>query len=145
MVFAGYSLSFFFTAYEQKSGKIKALICTLLVELLIWLLAMGIYHLSLIAKCHAKKVIRHDIRLAASEKIHSMSYSEQQAKDCGNFVSWLTNDVDQVYTQAFAPVISGIEANLLGRDDLGVILITHRLRKEIEPLFSGIYTVGANA
>lgn len=110
MVFAGYSLSFFFTAYEQESHKMKALILTLLTELVIWLVAMGMYYLSLIVKCHAKKVIRHNIRIFISEKINSLSYLDQQEKDSGNLVSWLTNDADQVYTQAFAPIFSGAEA-----------------------------------
>ncbi len=110
MVFAGFSLSFFFTAYEQENHKIKALVLTFLIELLIWLSAMGTHHLSLIAKCHAKRVIRHDIRTVISNKINSLRYQEQQAKDCGNLVSWLTNDADQLYTQAFAPVFSVAEA-----------------------------------
>lgn len=110
MVFAGFSLSFFFTAYEQETHKIKALILTFLIELLIWLGAMGMYDLSLTAKCHAKRVIRHDIRMYVSKKINSMSYQEQQTMDSGNLVSWLTNDVDQTYTQAFAPVFSMTEA-----------------------------------
>ncbi len=110
MVFAGYSLSFFFTAYEQENHKIRALLLTLFVELVIWFSAMGMYYLSLIAECHAKRVIRHDIRIFISEKINSLSYREQQAKDSGNLVSWLTNDADQIYTQAFAPVFSGAEA-----------------------------------
>lgn len=110
MVFAGFSLSFFFTAYEQGENQIKALILTFLIELLIWLTAMGVYHLSLLAKCHAKKVIRHDLRLLVVGKISSLSYLEYQDKDCGNLVSWLTNDVEQIYTQAFAPIFSGTEA-----------------------------------
>ncbi len=110
MVFAGFSLSFFFTAYEQQGDKIKALGLTFLIELMIWLTAMGMYHLSLIAKCTAKKLIRHDIRVYVSNKINSMSYLEQQAKDCGNLVSWLTNDVEQIYSQAFEPVFFGTEA-----------------------------------
>lgn len=110
MVFAGYSLSFFFTAYEQENHKIRALLLTLFVELVIWLGAMGMYYLSLIVKCHAQKAIRHDIRTFISEKINDLNYREQQAKDSGNLVSWLTNDADQIYTQAFAPVFSGAEA-----------------------------------
>lgn len=110
MVFAGYSLSFFFAAYEHEDHKMKALILTLLIELVIWLGAMGMYYLSLIVKCHAKRVIRHDIRTLISKKINSLCYREQQAKDSGNLVSWLTNDADQIYTQAFAPVFSGAEA-----------------------------------
>lgn len=78
MVFAGFSLSFFFTAYEQQGDKIKALGLTFLIELMIWLTAMGMYHLSLIAKCTAKKLIRHDIRVYVSNKINSMSYLDQQ-------------------------------------------------------------------
>ncbi len=108
MVYAGFSLSYFFTAYEQEENRVRALVMTFLLEIVIWLAAMGIYHLSLLAQCRAKKVIRHDLRLLAGKKIISLSCQEQ--KDCGNLVSWLTNDVDQIYEQAFAPLFSGTEA-----------------------------------
>ena len=44
-----------------------------------------------------------------SEKIASLDYAEFTDKDCGHYVSWLTNDVDQIYSQSFASLFSGIE------------------------------------
>lgn len=51
MVFAGYSLSFLFTAYEQEGDRVNALIYTFLFVALIWLIAMLVYTIAL----HATK------------------------------------------------------------------------------------------
>lgn len=110
MVFAGFSLSFFFSAYEQKTNRVHALVWTFVLELIIWLSAMGIYYLSLLFKCRARKIIRHRLRNMIGGKISFLEYPEFKAKDCGNLVSWLTNDVDQLYEQSFAALFSGIEA-----------------------------------
>ena len=50
MVFAGYSLSFLYTAYEYEGDKVKALIYTFAIVLFIWLFAMFVYYISLLAK-----------------------------------------------------------------------------------------------
>ena len=50
MVFAGYSLSFLYTAYEYKGDKVKALLYTFAIVLFIWLLAMFMYYFSLVPK-----------------------------------------------------------------------------------------------
>lgn len=110
MVFAGYSLSFFFSAYEQQTDRIKALILTFAVELVIWLAAMGIYYMSLLLKCRAKKLIRHELRNMAGERISALDYRQFKEKDCGNMISWLTNDVELLYEQSFAAFFAGTEA-----------------------------------
>lgn len=50
MVYAGYSLSFFYTAYEYAGDKTKALFYAFLIELGIWLAAMGIGYTTSLAK-----------------------------------------------------------------------------------------------
>ena len=110
MVYAGYSLSFFFTAFEREDNKVRALTLTFLVEAVIWLAAMGFYHLSLLAQCRAKKVIRNDIRCMVGARLTTLSNQERRGKDSGNLVSWLTNDVEQIYEQAVAPLFAGTEA-----------------------------------
>lgn len=109
MVFAGYSLSFLFTAYEYDGDKIRALLLTFVIVLLIWLVAMGMYYISLLARSKIQQTIKNDLRSIISKKIASLSYSEFADRDCGNFVSWLTNDVEQIYNQSFSSLFSGIE------------------------------------
>ena len=50
MVFAGYSLSFLFTACEADGDRTRALISTFLIVTSIWLTAILLYYVSLLAK-----------------------------------------------------------------------------------------------
>lgn len=108
MVFAGYSLSFLFAAYEYEGNKTKALLLAFVVVLAIWLAAMGIYYLSLLAQAKIQQKIKNDLRTIVGTKIAAMEYAEFTNRDCGNFVSWLTNDVEQIYQQSFRALFSGI-------------------------------------
>lgn len=109
MVFAGYSLSFMYTAYEYEGDKTKALIYTFAVVMGIWLLAMLIYYVTLLAKSKLQQKIKNQLRCMVGNKISSLDYNEFAGKDCGNYVSWLTNDVEQIYSQSFISLFSGIE------------------------------------
>lgn len=109
MVFAGYSLSFLFTAYEYEGDRVKALLITLGVELIIWLVAMGFYYLSSLARAKIRQVMRNELRAMVGNKIAALDYTEFMEKDCGNYVSWLTNDMDQIYEQSFSSLFSGVE------------------------------------
>ncbi len=110
MVLAGYSLSFLFTAYEYEGDKAKALLLTFGIVLGIWLVAMGIYYFDRLARTKIREKIKNDLRTIAAEKIASLEYGEFVEKDCGNYVSWLTNDVEEIYNQSFASLFSGIES-----------------------------------
>lgn len=109
MVFAGFSLSFLYTAYEYKGDKSKALIITFVIVLAVWLIAMLTYYASLLAKAKIQKKLKNELRCVVGSKIASLDYSEFSDKDSGNYVSWLTNDIDQIYSQSFASLFSGIE------------------------------------
>lgn len=109
MVFAGYSLSFLYTAYEYKGDKVKALIYTFAIVLLIWLLAMFMYYISLLAKSKIQQKVKNELRCMVGKKISSLPYSEFVEKDSGHYVSWLTNDVNEIYSQSFDALFSGIE------------------------------------
>lgn len=108
MVFAGYSLSFLFDAYEYPGNKTKALLLAFGIVLAIWLTAMGIYYLSLLAQSKIQEKIKNDLRRIIGTKIAGMEYGELVNRDCGNFVSWLTNDAEQIYVQSFGALFSGI-------------------------------------
>lgn len=109
MVFAGFSLSFLLTAYEYEGDKIRALSITFCIVMVIWLAAMGIYYLSQIMTAKAKQYIMNDLRAMISEKIASTDYAEFNDKDSGHYVSWLTNDAEQLYNQSFASLFSCVE------------------------------------
>ncbi len=109
MVFAGYSLSFLYTAYEYEGDKVKALIYTFAIVLLIWLLAMFMYYISLVAKSKIQQKLKNELRCMVGNKIGSLPYSDFVDKDSGHYVSWLTNDVNEIFSQSFASLFSGIE------------------------------------
>lgn len=109
MVFAGYSLSFLFTAYEAEGDKVKSIVHTFLLVTAIWLLAMLLYYISLLAKAKIRQKLKNELRSMIGGKIGALSYSDFSEKDSGNYVSWLTNDVNGLYEQAFSSLFSGIE------------------------------------
>lgn len=126
MVFAGYSLSFMYTAYEYEGDRTKALLYTFVVVLGIWMAAMIVYYTTLLAKANVQRKIKNQLRDMVSHKISSLDYNEFIGKDCGNYVSWLTNDVDQIYSQSFASLFSGIENLASAVFSLGALwLLSH--------------------
>ncbi len=109
MVFAGYSLSFLYTAYEYEGDKVKALLFTFAIVVLIWLFAMLMYYISLLAKSKIQQKLKNALRCMVGNKIGSLPYSDFVDKDSGHYVSWLTNDVNEIYSQSFSSLFSGIE------------------------------------
>lgn len=109
MVFAGYSLSFLFTACEADGDRTRALISTFLIVTSIWLTAILLYYVSLLAKAKLEKRLKTELRRMVGGKIGSMRVSDFAQKDSGHYVSWLTNDVNEIYSQSFAALHSGIE------------------------------------
>ncbi len=109
MTFAGYSLSFFFTAYEYEGDKVRALCLTFAIVTAIWLLAMLLYYISLLARAKLQQKLKNGLRNMVGGTIGSLSYTGFTDKDSGNYVSWLTNDVEQIYAQSFSALFSGIE------------------------------------
>lgn len=108
MVYAGYSLAWLFTAYEYEGDRFRAIFLTFWVVLGIWLAAMLIDFLYQLAKAWIQQRIKNDIRTRIGAKIASMDYQELTGRDSGSYVSWLTGDVDQIYSQSFASLFSGV-------------------------------------
>ncbi len=109
MVFAGYSLSFLYTAFAYEGGKAKALVYTFAIVLAIWLAAMLLYGASLLVTSKVQKKLKNELRHMVGTKIAALSYRDFASRDSGHYVSWLTNDVNEIYTQSFASLFSGIE------------------------------------
>lgn len=109
MVFAGYSLSFLYTAYAYEGDKVKALLLTFGIVLCIWLSAMLVYYLSLQAKAKIRQKLKNELCRMVGEKIIALPYSDFAEKDSGHYVSWLTNDTEELYSQSFASLFSAVE------------------------------------
>lgn len=101
MVYAGYSLSFLFRAMEYDTNSIKHLINDGIKVTLIWLFALLFLYLKNIVRAYTISKIRNDLRENVTYKIMDLSYEEFHTKDTGNFVSWLTSDVNQITEQSF--------------------------------------------
>ena len=123
MSFAGYSLSFFFTAYEYEGNKVRALCYTFAIVTMIWLLAMLFYYIALLAQAKIQQKLKNRLRSMVGGTISSLSYTDFMDKDSGNFVSWLTNDVEQIYVQSFSSLFSGIECLFTAVFSFGALIL----------------------
>ena len=126
MTIAGYSLSFFFTAYQYAGDKVRALIYTLGIVSAIWIIAMLLYYLALLAQAKMQQKLKNDLRAMIGTKIGSLSYADFTSRDSGHYVSWLTNDVDQIYSQSFAALFSGVECLTTAAFSLGALVLLSR-------------------
>ena len=70
---------------------------------------MLMYYFSLLAKSKLQQRLKNELRCMVGTKIGSLSYSDFVDKDSGHYVSWLTNDVNEIYSQSFSSLFSGIE------------------------------------
>lgn len=110
MTFAGYALSFFFTAYEMPGDKVRALCFTGAAVAAVWLLAMLLYYTALLAQAKLQQKLKTALRGMIGETVSGLGYAEFTDRDSGHYVSWLTNDVEQIYSQSCAALFSGIES-----------------------------------
>ncbi len=123
MVLAGYSLSFLYTAFEYEGDKVKALIYTFVIVLTIWLVAVLLYRASLLVSSKVQQKLKNELRHMVGTKLGTLSYADFTSKDSGHYVSWLTNDVDEIYSQSFASLFSGIENLAMAIFSLGALCL----------------------
>lgn len=123
MTFAGYSLSWLFTAYETDGDRVWALCLTFAASSAVWLLAMLLWYAALLAQARLRERIKNDLRDRIGGRIGAMSWSDFTGRDSGSFVSWLTNDVDQIYSQSFASLFSGVECAGMAVFSLGALFL----------------------
>lgn len=109
MVFAGYSLSFLFHAYESSGDRIRALLISFGVVTAIWLGAMFLRTLAELSKSKFEERMKNELRGFIGEHLCSLSFGEFLGKDGGNMVSCLTNDVDRLYEQSFESLSDAVE------------------------------------
>lgn len=101
MVYAGYSLSYLFNGYTAGSNQVERLITDCIVVGAIWVIAIVFYFLSGILQARTLKTMRNTLRHCIARSITSNEMSVQSEKDTGNYVSWLTNDVENIAAQSF--------------------------------------------
>ncbi len=123
MVLAGYSLSFLYAAFEYEGDKLKVLIYTFVVVLTIWLVAMLLYRASLLVSSRVQQKLKNELRHMVATKLGTLSYADFTSKDSGHYVSWLTNDVDEIYSQSFASLFLGIENLAMAIFSLGALCL----------------------
>lgn len=107
LVFAGYSLSFLLSAYEDTTeNQQMMMIRNAGIVLIIWIIALLFLYSSSIVEEKVLCRMRNYLREKMAKKIAYMQYEEFYEKDSGHYVSWLTNDVEQISEQAFEPLFS---------------------------------------
>ncbi len=111
-VFAGYSLSFLVTGYE-KGMQLNTLLKNGCQVLGIWIITLIIMFFYSILQQKLLCLMRTDLRRLMGEKIISLDYKEFIEKDTGNYVSWMTNDVEQITKQVFENFFKIIDSIML--------------------------------
>jgi ATP-binding cassette subfamily B protein len=108
LVAAGYSFSFLFEAYEQTVNRRESFLAAFAVVAAIFLAASMLDALKSLAEAKMQQLLKNELRAEVAAKITALEYADFCAKDCGNYLSWLTSDVDRLYTQSVATLFSGV-------------------------------------
>lgn len=109
IVYAGYSLSFLFRSINTTNDAFNKLLNDALTVILIWLVALIFLYIKNIAKAQAMMKLRNDLRSKIAAKITDLDYEDFYKRDSGNYVSWLTNDVQQISNQSFSSLFNIID------------------------------------
>ena len=112
-VASGYSLSWILNSYEAKEP-LNALLWALLGSATVWTVKILIEHCSEVLGFKMQRIIKNDLRYMVSRKIAELPHHEFTKKDSGAYVSWLSNDVDQLYMNCFEKAFIGVEETLCG-------------------------------
>ncbi|MDK2562275.1 ABC transporter ATP-binding protein [Romboutsia sedimentorum] len=88
------------------SKNLNLLFKSFILVFIMWMLyaAFEIIYGNLQAKCISK--MNTDLRNQVTQSIGCMSYEDFNKKDTGNYVSWYTNDINEIENTAFKPVYS---------------------------------------
>lgn len=108
-VLAGYSLSFLLQSYGD-DVRISELIKDGLVVLVIWAVTLLIMYIYNVFQSWVTCRMKTDLREIMANKIVSMDCVEFLKKDTGNYVSWMTNDVEQINNEVFLNLFNIIDA-----------------------------------
>lgn len=109
MVYAGYSLSFLLRAVNYSGNATNKLLSDALNVTVIWITALIILYIKNITKANMIRKIRNNLRNDIALKIVDLDYERFHKNDSGNYISWLTSDVQQITQQAFIPFFKIVE------------------------------------
>lgn len=107
-VTAGYMLSYLYKGISADS--IDTLFSSSIILVLIWLLALLSTYIKTIFESKAIQKMNNTLRNDICNKIISLDYESFHKMDSGNYVSWLTNDVNQINSLGFLKFFSIIES-----------------------------------
>lgn len=108
-VFAGYSLSFLLQNYSE-NVEINELLINGTTVFLIWGVALLVMYVYNVLQIRIVCRMKTDLREMMANKIVSMDCGEFLQKDTGNYVSWMTNDVEQINKDVFLNLFGMIDA-----------------------------------
>jgi len=108
-VLAGYSLGGILDAYAAERKQIQSLICKSIISLALWATAIIVDHISMVCRDKMQRIIKNTLRELAATKMALLPYHDFCSRDSGAYVSWLNNDVEQLYQQSFDKIFVSIE------------------------------------
>ncbi len=106
-VATGYSLGSILTACDAEEP-LTALLWASFTCASLFIVDMIMDYGSRVCLLHFRKRIKHDLRELVGNKLAGSSYSDFVQKDTGAYVSWLNNDVEQLYLNCFEKLFLGI-------------------------------------
>ena len=108
-VLAGYSLGGILGAYAAERKQIQSLICKSIISLALWATAIIVDHITMVCRDKMQRIIKNTLRELAATKMALLPYHDFCSRDSGAYVSWLNNDVEQLYQQSFDKIFVSIE------------------------------------
>lgn len=99
-VYAGYSLSFLVSEFGTVM-QLNSLLRKGIIVFGIWGIALSLLYVYSICQQKLFCRMRTNLREIMAKKMISLKYTEFIKKDTGNYVSWMTNDVEQISKQVF--------------------------------------------
>lgn len=122
-VLAGYSLGWILDAYEAPGNRLYTLVKNASLSLLLWITAVLLDYGRGLLEAFQRRKIKTDLRSLAAQRIVRMDYSEFTSRDSGTYVSWMTNDTEQLYACSFEKVFTAVSGGFSAAFALGVMVL----------------------
>lgn len=107
-VLSGYLLSYLFQGISQNS--IEVFYSSIILVIAVWVLAILSSYIKGIFQSKTVSKMNNTLRELIADKITNLNYSEYYELDTGNYISWLTNDVNQINSLCFNKIFFIVES-----------------------------------